>query len=258
MHIYFHILGLNIPSYGLMIAPGVVLANIIVAILIHFTKQSFDELLVLEGYGLLGGFLGAKGLYLLVSFREIEWNRFFEPGYFNEVMQSGFVFYGGFILGVAFVLLAGKIHHIPICPFLENFAFLIPFAHGFGRLGCYLAGCCYGRPYEGLGAVVFPEESVAPAGISLFPIQLVEMCCLFAISFAMFLVRYVWKKDFVPELYLVLYGITRFVLEYFRYDEERGAFLWFSTSQWISIGMLVVAFIFCVMKRRKTRGKSRG
>lgn len=252
MHLYFHILDLSIPAYGSMIATGVVLANVIAIILIYFTKQNFDDLLVLEGYGILGGFLGAKGLYLLVSFSEIQWNRFFDPEYFNEVMQSGFVFYGGLILGVSFVIMAGRIHHIPIGLFLKNFAFLIPFAHAFGRLGCFLAGCCYGKPYEGFGAVVFPKESFAPGGISLFPIQLVEMCCLFVISIAMFLVRYVWKKDFSFELYLVLYGVTRFVLEYYRYDKERGILLWFSTSQWISICMLVLASVIFLIKIRTT------
>lgn len=74
------------------------------------------------------------------------------------------------------VLLAGKIHKFNVKIYIRNFIFLIPFIHAFGRIGCFFAGCCFGIPYNGIGAVVFPENSYALPDVSLFPVQLVEQC----------------------------------------------------------------------------------
>ena len=136
-------------------------------------KLDFNDWMILEAYCILGGFLGAKLLYLLVSYKSIDWSRITDFQYFNALMLSGFVFYGGLIFGLIFVFLAGKIHKIPAGIYVRKFIFLIPFMHSFGRVGCFMAGCCYGIPYDGIGAVVFPEGSYAIPGIKLFPVQFV-------------------------------------------------------------------------------------
>ena len=59
---------------------------------------------------------------------------------------------------------------------------MIPIMHAFGRVGCFFAGCCYGRPYKGFGAVTFPEGSQGPSGVSLFPVQLVEAILVLIIA----------------------------------------------------------------------------
>ena len=243
MHLYFNIFGLMIPSYGLMIALGVVLANIIAIffILKHFGLD-FNDFMILEGYAILGGFLGAKGLYFIVSYKEIDWSRMLEADYFNSIMQGGFVFYGGLIMGILFVLLAGKIHKIDCISYIQHNIFLIPFIHSFGRVGCFLAGCCYGIPYDGILSVQFPEMSAAPSGIRLFPVQLVEAVCLMIIAIAMLILDRKRPAFHSLAFYLLTYGILRFVLEYFRFDAARGQFLLFSTSQWISIVMIILSF----------------
>ena len=146
MSIYLNILGFHIPSYGLMITLGVILANVFALYPLKKYKLIFDDFLILEAYTLLGAFIGAKLLYLIISYREIDWSRFLEPRYFNYIMSSGFVFYGGLIGGLLCFLFAGKFHHINSKPYITHLIYLIPWIHGFGRIGCFLAGCCYGTP----------------------------------------------------------------------------------------------------------------
>ena len=200
---------------------------------------------------MLGGFLGAKLLYLYVMFDEIEWNRIFEADYFNALMKGGFVFYGGLIGGIAAALLAGKLHKLEIGYYFTHCIFLIPFIHGFGRVGCFMAGCCYGIPYDGPLAVIFPESSLALHGVKLFPVQLVEAILLIIISAIIFVMTVKFKSRFTVEAYLILYAIVRFILEQFRYDPERGYFLGVSTSQWISILLFAAAIISIIVRTKK-------
>lgn len=253
MHIYFNFFGLQIPGYGLMLVTGVILANVIAFYLLHKYQMDTNDFIILEGYVFLGAILGAKGLYLWVSRKEIQWEHFFESDYFNALMQSGFVFYGGIIGGAAVMILAARIHHIPYEKYFQKFIFLIPLVHGFGRIGCYFAGCCYGKAYTGLLAVKFPENSLAPSGVSLFPVQLLESFFLFLLSFVIFIV-YKEKETWCSvETYFLTYGILRFVLEFFRDDAQRGYFLAFSTSQWISIFLVIAVGLWKFMRSKKSR-----
>lgn len=249
MHLYISLGGLQIPSYGFFITLGVIIANIAAIFVLKKTRQDSNDFIILESYCFLGAFFGAKILYFLVSYHEIEWDRIFEPLYFNMLMQSGFVFYGGLIGGLVFVYFAGKLHKIDAQLFIRNFIFLIPFIHCFGRIGCFMAGCCYGRPYEGFGAVVFPEGCYAPSGISLFPVQLVEVIFLLFIEIILLFLQFKKKCYYTIEAYLIMYGLIRFILEYLRYDEIRGVYVGLSTSQWISTFMIVIA-VGLIVKRK--------
>lgn len=250
MCLFIEILGRKIPTYGLMIVVGLVLANLIALYFVKKNKQDSLDLIIMEAYAVLGAFGGAKILYLLVSWREIDWSRIWEIEYLNQVMQGGFVFYGGMIGGLLLAIGAGRWHRINAAMYIRHYIFLIPFCHGFGRIGCFLAGCCYGRPYTGVGSVVFPEGSLAPSGVPLFPVQLLEAVILLGISILLLWVR--GKKDalYTLEVYLGLYGAARFGLEYLRYDEVRGAFLFLSTSQWISVMIVLAAAVLAIYHYR--------
>ena len=93
MSIYLNILGFHIPSYGLMITLGVILANVFALYPLKKYKLIFDDFLILEAYTLLGAFIGAKLLYLIISYREIDWSRFLEPKYFNYIMSQQALYY---------------------------------------------------------------------------------------------------------------------------------------------------------------------
>lgn len=254
MHFYFHLGPLTIPGYGLMIATGAVLANVIAMFVLKKRNLDLYDFIILEAYTVLGGFTGAKVLYLVVSAKQIDWSRILEADYFNMLMRSGFVFYGGLIGGLLTVMLGAWIHKISPYKYIKYFIFLIPFIHGFGRIGCYNAGCCYGIPYDGPFAVVFPELSAAPAGISLFPVQIVEAICLLCISLVL-LVLLIKGWNYMVETYFVLYAIVRFIIEEYRYDEARGFFLGLSTSRWISIGMVVAALVIFTIKKIRQKNQ---
>lgn len=253
MQLYVNVLSHRMPSYGLMIVIGVVLANLLALCLLKKFNQDANDFIILEAYAFLGGFIGAKLLYLVVSFKQIEWNRITEIDYFNQLMQSGFVFYGGLILGLVFILGAGKLHKLPAIEFIRNFIFLIPFIHCFGRIGCFLAGCCYGIPYGGIGAVVFPKDSLAISGVPLFPVQLVEAVFLMIISLTILILQLKLGWKYTVETYLITYGIIRFILEFFRNDDVRGSIYMFSTSQWISLLLIMVAIVMLLYQSRRVK-----
>ena len=254
MHLYFEFGELTIPSYGLCIMLGVIVANLLAIYIIKRNKLSMDDFIILEAYTFLGAFIGAKLLFLFVSRDLIEWNRIFEIDYFNDLMQGGFVFYGGLIWGLIFTFIAGKVHKINAVVYIRNLIYVIPLIHCFGRIGCYLAGCCYGIPYNGFGAVIFPKDSLAPSGVALFPVQLVEATGLMLIAIIILLLQTKINWVYTLETYLISYSILRFALEYVRYDKVRGKFWVFSTSQWISIALIFVS-IFLIIYNYKSNPK---
>ena len=258
MHIYIDFLGRRIPSYGLLITTGIVLANLLALLFRKKLKIDTDNLILLEAYMIIGMLAGSKVLFLITVIPYIDWSRFFEPSYFQMLMQGGFVFYGGLFGALLMILLAGKFHKIDAVYYIKKVIFLCPFAHAFGRLGCFMAGCCYGIPYHGPGAVVFPENSFAVPGIELFPVQLLEAGTLMVISLILGILTIRFESDYTIEAYLILYGIDRFLLEYLRYDEGRGIYGPFSTSQWISLVAITVAIIVLIIRRHRNSLQIKG
>lgn len=236
MHMYFKLGSLQIPSYGLMIVLGLLSANLLLAPSLKKKKLRFDDAILLQAYALLGVVIGAKLFFFLVSWKLIDWSRIFDLEYLQSLMKAGFVFYGGLIGGLCTVSLAKKIHKLDIKQYLFELVPFVPWIHAFGRIGCFLSGCCYGKPYSGIFAVTYPEGSLPPSDISLFPVQLLEAFCLFILFFILRKIKEVYRL----ESYLLFYGIIRFILEYLRYDEARGGFLFLSTSQWISVFIVFI------------------
>lgn len=250
MYAYFNLFGRTIFLYGVMIVSGVILANLIALRLINKNHHDINAFIIIEAYIFGGAFIGAKLLYFLVSFNDIEWKNMLNITYFNSQMQGGFVFYGGLIGGLLFALLAGKIHKIPVKEYIINYIFLIPFIHSFGRIGCFMAGCCYGIPYNGIGAIIFPKNPFFAelSGIPRFPVQLVEAFALLIISLLILYLQLFRESKDTVETYFILYGIIRFVLEYFRGDIVRGKLGIFTTSQWLGILLSMSALAILVYK----------
>ncbi|MCR5430680.1 MAG: prolipoprotein diacylglyceryl transferase [Eubacterium sp.] len=251
MHEYLNIFGLHLPLYGLMILTGIVVANAVALLLCKKLQADKLELLLLESYGIIGAFIGSKLLFLIIGFREIDWARIGEFKYLINVITNGFVFYGGLIGAVLCIFLGAKIHQIDVWFYLRKFIFMIPMMHAFGRIGCFFAGCCYGRPYKGPGAVVFPEGSQALSGVKLFPVQLVEAVVVLLLAIVLLIL--IVKKSFfyTIETYLLAYSVIRFILEFMRYDAVRGEAFGLSTSQWISIAIFVGTIISIIYRKIK-------
>ncbi len=256
---YIKLGNLVLPSYSLMIALGIMLSYGIAAIHCWKKSLSYKNVLILAGFGIGFGLIGAKVLFLIVSYKEIAWSHIFELRYFLILLRAGYVFYGGLIFSIIAIVISAKIFKINLREYLLEFVYLIPFAHAFGRIGCFMAGCCYGRPYDGPFAVVFPEETFGLAGVKLFPIQIVEAIFLLMISFIVFIIIINGKRCYSLSVYFILYAILRFILEYYRYDYVRGFVLGLSTSQWISVFIFVVGVVlsFANVIRNKRQIKNK-
>jgi len=207
-------------------------------------------------YGIFGLAVGAKLLYLIqaLPYMITNWDTLeINLSFFADLLTKGFVFYGGLFGGIAGVLLYAKQYHFKFLYLLELLVPALPVAHAFGRIGCFLSGCCYGIPYDGLFSVCFPSNSFGPINTPLFPVQLLESALLF--SLAAFLLLYDARVKQPRNLigwYLFLYGIIRMITEMFRGDELRGIFLFFSTSQWISVFLIGAGVVLLLRYKSNT------
>lgn len=248
-----------IPWYGLFIVLGIAAGMILGFFLIRINHMKFDDFIQIVCFVGLGAMIGAKLLYLAVSWKSIDFSRITDLEYLNALMGGGFVFYGGLIGGLIGLYLCGKILHIPVMDYARVAAPVIPLAHAFGRIGCAFVGCCYGVPYDGPGAVVYTESIAAPTGVPLFPVQAVEAAGNLVIVAVLCLYggicRRNGKRAESLQLYLAMYAVFRFVLEFVRYDDsERGLLMGLSTSQWISI--VICSSLFLHVKRYKKPDRS--
>ncbi len=243
----FKVMGYFMPYYGFMITIGLLVAGLLGYKLIKQYGLSENDYLILSMYALAGGMLGAKLLYIFIVRSYINWSKILDIEYLEKILGSGFVYFGGLLGGILGIYIAGKIHKISVSKYLNAAIPCLPAAQGFGRIGCYLAGCCYGIPYEGPGAVVYEDNNLAPVGLPLFPVQLLEaiLCWMIMIFLLVYIMKFRRRHAFL--VYIIAYSVIRFGLEWLRYDDlERGKFYNLSTSQWISLGcMLCVLAIGC-------------
>ncbi len=198
-------------------------------------------------YCIIGGIAGGKILYWITILNEIVKN----PSILLE-FSNGFVVYGAIIGAILAGIFFCRIKKLDILDYLDLVMPYGALAQCFGRIGCFLAGCCYGMESHSALAVVFPAGGLAPAGIPLFPIQLVSsLLDLLHFFFLLYISKKVKHKGQVVSIYFICYAIGRFILEYFRGDLERGSVGLFSTSQFISIFILVFGIVFFLITNKQ-------
>ncbi len=240
---------ITIHGYGLMIGIGF-LAAVLIG-MYRAKKKGLNQEAVLDIaiYAILAGFLGGKLLYVIV-----EWKRFMADPW-SVLGSSGFVVYGGIITGVLAGYIYSKIKKISFIKYFDLVMPEIAIAQGFGRIGCFLAGCCYGRETDSFLGVIFPQGSLAPSGVKLLPTQLFMSVGDFLIAIILILYSRKNKVDGnVGAGYLILYGVGRFIIEFFRND-ARGSVGALSTSQFISIFIVAIGVAFFVWNTMKARKK---
>lgn len=184
------------------------------------------------------GFVGGKLFYYLENPLYFIEN----PELIKESFSGGFVFYGSFVTIVPYVIWYLKKHKTPVLPMLDIFAIATISVHILGRIGCFLGGCCYGKPTQTLFGVVFPDSN----GVSVHPTQLYEAFLLTCILIIALVVKQ--KKRFNGEVFLtyaILYAFCRMFLELFRGD-VRGYIIpnLLSHSQTIAIIIIIIACIY--------------
>lgn len=237
-------------GYGLMIGIGVIAAYLTAEM--RAKKQGLDNgerVFSLVIWCVIGGILGAKLLYLITQYREI----LADPAEIFRDFADGFVVYGGIFGGI----LAGWLYcRILKLPFLKYFDLVMPsiaLAQGFGRIGCFLAGCCYGQPTQSCIGITFTDSAYAPNGVALIPTQLISSALDFLhFGLLLFLARRCKADGQLAGFYLIFYSAGRFVLEFFRGDLVRGSVGALSTSQFISIFTFFAGIIMvvCLGRRR--------
>ena len=250
-----HIGPLTLHMYGIMIAVGFIAALLLCIRRGKKRGLSEDAFYGIFVCALLGGIVGSKLLYWIVSLPQIIQN----PSLMLD-FRNGFVVYGGIIGGIfaSWIYLRVKKQN-----FFDYFDVVMPsvaLAQGFGRLGCFFSGCCYGRETDSAFHIVFTHSDFAPNNVPLIPTQLMSSAGDFLIALGLILfANRNPKKGRVGALYLILYGCGRFVIEFFRGD-PRGSVGVLSTSQLISLIIvaagLLLFFLFPKMAQ-KTGTKER-
>ena len=236
--ILFEIFGIQIKSYGLMIAIGIIVAATL--FINKGKKKGLDEdsLLNVIIFAILGGMLGGKGLFIITEFKNI----INEPSILLN-FGYGFVIYGAIGGGALAMYLYCRRKKWNIIEMIDITVPGLAIAQGFGRIGCFLAGCCYGAETTSPLGVVFPENSLAPAGIHIHPTQIYSSIFDFSLGFILLYYSKKQRKNGkVMGLYLIIYSIGRFIVEFLR-DDSRGNVGVLSTSQFIAIFTLVFGII---------------
>ena len=245
----------TIYGYGLMIAIGILSAYFNTERLAKRIgldpEPVFNILLIGVGFGILG----AKLLFYLTILDEVIAN----PKLLVTNLTEGFVVYGGIIFGILAALLYCKKKKLFFLQYLDCAAPSIALAQGFGRIGCFLAGCCYGMPTDSPFSITFTNSAYAPNHIPLFPSQLVSSAFDF-LHFAILCLLFQRNKKpgKIGAFYLIFYSIGRFIIEFFRGDLERGNVGTLSTSQFISIFVAIagIALVLFLSKKEKENKES--
>ena len=237
-----------IRSYGLMIAIGLFAA--LQYLLVKSRKAGITENNITDIvlYLIVSGLVGARLVYVLTNFKFY----FLNPADIFKIWEGGLVFYGGLIAGIITLVVYTRIQKdADFWTIGDLLAPAISLAHVFGRIGCFLAGCCYGKPSMLPWAVKYSNpESLAPLNVCLHPTQIYESAGNLMIFLALDRFNKTeHKKGQTVFLYMFMYGVLRFVMELFRGD-DRGEFLLFmSQGQWISLLLIaasIIAYYFSV------------
>lgn len=244
----------KIPTYGLLFLVGIACSLIISSLNSKRSGIKKDDLIYVASFALIGGLLGAKILFIFTSLDLVSKNNI--PLVY--LIRSGFVFYGGLLGGALGYFIYGKIYKISVVKLFDNAVTSLPLGQVFGRIGCFSAGCCYGRPTNSFLGVIYtsPLDPNTPTGIPLLPTQLFEAGYCFIIFIVILIANTNSVKTGTKTLiYIFSYSFCRFINEFFRYDSIRGHFLNLSTSQLISICLFLFSLTYIVYKRLTAKGK---
>lgn len=250
--------GRTFSPYALSGLVGFLLALLFVCL--SAKRRGLNEIRILYAalFSALGALIGAHLLYALIDL-PLLWDTLRSLGSVSSVFDllnrlgrvfGGGVFYGGLIGGgvVGWIYLR-RTEKNPL-PYANLGVTAVPLFHCFGRIGCFLAGCCFGVEWE--HGIVFRHSLIEQAnGVPRFPVQLCEA----ALNLGLFFLLWgLWRKRKMEgklcPLYLMIYPAYRFGLEFLRGDGYRGLFWGLSTSQWISLILFIFGF-FLLRKKKK-------
>ena len=238
-----------IPTYGVLVALGF-LAGLWVTL--HLARRAGlapEKITNLAVYCAIAGIIGAKLFMFLFDLGDYVRN----PGqiFSLETLQAAGVFHGGFLAAILFAAFYMRREQLPVLGTMDVFAPGIAIGQAIGRLGCFAAGCCWGRECDLPWGVRFRSDAASPVPLdkTLHPVQLYESAADLLIFFLLF--RRAQQKHpsgQVIGLYMVLYSTARVIIEFYRVHEQSlvGPF---SLTQWIALGVLVAGAVILARTR---------
>ncbi len=244
----------TIHTYGLMTGIGIIAAYLSTEYRAKKNKLDESKVFGLVIWCLIFGYICSKLLYWTTILPSI----IADPSLILRTIADGWVVYGGLLGGILGAVLYCRREKIPTFKYFDIGLASVALAQGFGRIGCFFAGCCYGIESDSIIAITFTGSSFAPNGVALIPTQLISS----ALDFLLFgfLVLLYKRKKHIPgqcaAAYLICYSGGRFILEFFRGDVARGSVGVLSTSQFIAIFTFAagVAALCAVNKRGDVYG----
>ena len=260
---HIELFGRELGLYSLMLLCGIFTASIYACRMAIRQKYDYNEIVIFLLLLSTGAIIASYLFYVLVNYKNIAYlvKNINQIDSFNKMLSAlryifgGSIFYGGLLGG----LLTG---HILIKKnsnnkkFVDIVAVNIPLFHFFGRIGCFLGGCCFGIPSK-IG-FIYTNNPIAEAnGITRFPVQLLEA----VFNFLLFLLlnhffKIVKFRNKLIYVYLLVYATGRFFIEFIRGDAYRGIWLFLSTSQIISVLIImVIIFKYYLYKKEKEINK---
>jgi phosphatidylglycerol:prolipoprotein diacylglycerol transferase len=263
----FQIGPLEIHSYGLMLAISFLIG--IYFSMYRAKKQGIDpnKIIDLSVIIVISAILGSRFLYVIFhldEFRGHWWDTINPFQSSGQIGIAGLTMLGGFIAAVVFSLLYLKTKKLPVLKIADIIVPAIAVGILVTRVGCFLNGCCYGLPTDSPLGMVFPQDS--PAGFA-FPEQAIHPAQLYSslygliiLTLLLVLERYKKFDGFLLFLFFIFYGISRFVIDFFRYYENSMVLvqigkLSLSVNQGISILMILVGGILIYFNQMRIKNK---
>ncbi len=226
----------GIPPYVFWSGIGLLCSIILFLYLLYCSRIQIDKQPVIYFCGVIGVIIGARLFGTIKNILLAFYNQ--ESITVDVFKNAGFVFYGGLM---GFLLCTSTAIYLMYRRFdielMNLIVITIPLFHGFGRIGCLFAGCCFGVKYSDLLSVTYINSQEIRV---CFPTQMVESIFEFILFIILFNVNKKNKGINLLKIYLAVYAIFRFILEFMRGDVVRGIFGLFSFSQYISLVVLAV------------------
>ena len=241
---------LEIHTYGVFVALGFFVGF---KMLLFYGKKSSFSLALIEKLTFLVfifSLIGARLFYVLISWQEFASN----PLDIFKIWQGGLVFWGGFLGGAITCIIFSIKNKMPLWKLADVFAPALAIGHALGRIGCFFAGCCYGKNTDSFLGVVFPENCPAPAGIKLVPTQILSSILLFILF--LILVIFWKRKKFNGQIFLiytVFFSVGRFFMEFLRGDFRGNLILGITPTQIVSVLIFIISISFYRNLSRKTK-----
>jgi phosphatidylglycerol:prolipoprotein diacylglycerol transferase len=257
----------SLHTYGLLIASGFLMCMMLAGRQAKHEGEDPDRVIDMAFYLLLAGLIGSRIVFIFTKLDDYVKN----PIEIIMFWRGGLVWYGGFIAAALFVAYYCKKYRLNYWKMADILMPFVALAHAFGRFGCLMAGCCFGKPTDAAWGIIFPHNSMAQQAqqseglvsvdalsLPVHPTQLYEAGFEITMFWLITLIRP--KKRFHGQLFLIwlaAYPIARSIIEMFRGDKERGILFVLSTSQWISILVAAATVgMYIYLRKKRVQGSA--